>query len=165
MQHTLDTNLEWYRRNYRKNYDIIKMVRAVLAEKHIQFPDACCPHATRLLLELLPNVSLMCGTFKNAKMEKESFHVWIFDMTAKVHIDITARQFPIKIKSPLLFFRSRDSALLESVGYKLAPLHIWNEIFEMGPYYNYSLSKIKLTYDGKDTLADILQIIKAKLSC
>ena len=61
-----------------------------------QFPEASCPKATRLLLELLPNVTLMCGTFKNKAMKKPAFHVWVFDMDAKVHIDITADQFPIR---------------------------------------------------------------------
>lgn len=163
MQNKLDSNLAWYRRNYRNNYNVIKMVRLVLTEKDEQFPEAACPHATRLLLALLPNVSLMCGKFKNASMDKELFHVWIFDMNAKVHIDITADQFPIKTTSKLLFFKSSDTLLLEKFGYKLAALNDWNELFEMGPYSNFSLSKIKLSFDSNETLEDILQLIKKRL--
>ena len=105
----------------------------------------------------------MCGKFKNASMDKELFHVWIFDMNAKVHIDITADQFPIKTSSKLLFFKSSDTVLLEKFGYKLAALNEWNELFEMGPYNDFSLSKIKLSFDSKETLEDIKKLIKKKL--
>lgn len=163
MQNKIDSNLAWYRRNYKNNYNVIKMVRLVLAEKDEQFPEAACPHATRLLLELLPNVSLMCGKFKNNSMDKEKFHVWIFDMNAKIHIDITADQFPIKTTSKLLFFKSSDTLLFEKIGYKLAALNEWNELFEMGPYNDFSLSKIKLSFDSSETLADIAKLIKKRL--
>lgn len=163
MQNKLDSNLAWYRRNYKSNYNAIKMVRSVLAEKDDQFPEAACPHATRLLLELLPNVSLMCGKFKNDKMDKELFHVWIFDMHAKVHIDVTADQFPIKTTSKLLFFKSSDTLLLENFGYKLAALNDWNDLFEMGPYNNFSLSTMKLSFDSSETLEDIFKLIKRNL--
>ena len=163
MQKTLDSNRDWYRKNHRDNYDVIKMVRKVLEEKDDQFPEAACPHAARLLLELLPNVSLLVGKFKNEKMDKEKFHVWIFDMNAKVHIDITADQFPIKTKSKLLFFKSRDTLLFEKFGYKLSTIHNWNELFEIGPFNKFSLSEIKLSFDTNETLEDVSKIIKKRL--
>ena len=163
MQHTLNLNLAWYRRNFRDTYDTVKMVRSVLEKMDEQFPEASCPKATRLLLELLPNATLLCGAFKNKAMEKPAFHVWVFDMDAKVHIDITADQFPIKTTSKLLFFRSNDTALLEAVGYRLAPLRVWNELFDIGPYSTFPLSKMKLTYEGKETLEDVYKEVKRRL--
>lgn len=119
--------------------------------------------AARLLFELLPNATIMSGTFYNKSMKKPALHVWVFDMNAKVHIDITAHQFPIKTNNNILFFRASDSALLEEFGYKLATLAEWNELLEMGPYEHFSLSKINLTYDGKITLNDVYKEIKGKL--
>jgi hypothetical protein len=49
---------------------------------------------------------------------------------------------------------------METFGYKLSALQGWNEFFEMGPYNRFALSNIKLTYDGKDTLDDLVKIIK-----
>ena len=163
MQHKLDLNLAWYRRNYRDSYNAVKMTRSILQKTHRQFPDACCPYATRLLLELLPNATLMCGKFKNSAMDKDAFHVWVFDMEAKVHIDITADQFPIKTNSKLLFFRASDTTLLEKFGYNLASLNVWNELFDIGPYATFPLSKMKVSYDGKTTLEDVHKLIKRSL--
>ncbi len=163
-QNRLDLNLAWYRRNYKDNYNIIKMTRKVLEEHDEAYPDAACPHASRLLFELLPTVSIMCGKFKNSRMEKAAYHVWVFDMDAKVHIDITVDQFPIKNKNKLTFFRESDTQLMEKFGYLLEPLSGWNELFSIGPYNNFSLSKMKLTYNGKETLQDLYNIIKRRLS-
>ena len=163
MNHVLDLNLAWYRRNFRENYDTVKMVYSVLKKSDEQFPEASCPFAARLLFELLPNATIMSGTFKNTSMKKPALHLWVFDMNAKVHIDITAHQFPIKTTGNILFFRSSDTALLEEFGYKLATLSEWNELLEMGPYDDFSLSKINLTYDGKITLEDVFKDIKKHL--
>lgn len=96
-------------------------------------------------------------------MEKPAYHVWIFDMEAKVHIDITVDQFPIKHKNKLTFFRENDTELMEKLGYYLAPLSVWNELFSSaGPYHNFPLSKIRLTYNGKETLDDIYKLIKKR---
>ena len=163
MQHKLDANLAWYKRNYRENYDAIKVVRSVLKEKDDQFPEASCPHATRLLLELLPHASFMCGKFKNAAMDKERYHVWVFDMAAGVHIDITAHQFPLETKRTLYVFKASDTPLLEKFGYVLGGLDTWNEIFETGPYRDFSLSKMTIAHDSDETLNDVLKVIKKKL--
>ena len=163
MNHTLELNLAWYRRNFRKKYQIIKIVHSVLEKMDTQFPEASCPHATRLLLECLPDTTLMCGTFKNKSMKKPAFHLWIFDMNAKVHIDMTVHQFPVAATSNILFLKSSDTALLEEVGYNVANLAGWNELFEIGPYYKYPLSKINLTYDGKITLEDVYKEITKKI--
>jgi len=96
-------------------------------------------------------------------MKKPAFHLWIFDMIAKVHIDMTVHQFPVAATSNILFLKSSDTALLEEVGYKLANLAEWNELFEIGPYYKYPLSKINLTYDGKITLEDVYKEISKKI--
>jgi hypothetical protein len=99
-------------------------------------------------------------------MDKEFFHVWIFDMSAKVHIDITVDQFPIKSNSKLFFFRSNDTLLLEKFGYKLATLNDWNDLFEDGPYKKFNLSKIKynyLSFHGSETLEDIFKLIKKRI--
>jgi len=106
----------------------------------------------------------MCGTFKNKSMEKPAFHVWVFDMNAKVHIDITADQFPIKTDNKLLFFRANDTVLQETMGYKLSTLNVWNELFDIGPYSTVPLSKMKIAYDGKVTLEDVYRLIKRKLA-
>jgi hypothetical protein len=139
------------------------MTRSILQKTYTQFPYASCPYATRLLLELLPNATLMCGKFKNGAMDKDAFHVWVFDMEAKVHIDITAEQFPIKTNSKLLFFRASDTTLLEKFGYNLASLNVWNELFDIGPYATFPLSKMKVSYDGKTTLEDVYKLIKRSL--
>jgi len=106
---------------------------------------------------------VMCDKFKNDRMDKELFHVWIFDMNAKVHIDITADQFPIKTTSKLLFTKSSDKLLLKKFGYKLTAINDWNDLFEIVPYNNVSLSKIKLSFDSNDSFEDILKLIKRRL--
>ena len=162
MQRILDSNLAWYKRHYRENYDAIKAVCSVLKERDDQFPEASCPHAARLLLELLPHASFMCGSFKNAAMDKERYHVWVFDMAAGVHIDITAHQFPVETKGPLFFFKASDTPLLEKFGYILGGLTIWNEMFQR-EYRDFSLSSMKIAYDSDETLKDLLRLVKKKL--
>ena len=46
---------------------------------------------------------------------------------------------------------------------QLAALNEWNELFEMGPYNNFSLSKIKLSFDSSETLEDIAKLIKKRI--
>jgi len=163
MQATLVANAEWYKRNYRENYNAIKAVRSVLKERDDQFPEASCPHAARLLLELLPNTSFMCGKFKNAGMDKERNHVWVFDMAAGTHIDLTAHQFPVETSDTLFFFKAGDAALMEKFGYVLGGLTVWNDMFETGPYRDFSLSKMKIAHDSDETLKDLFKTIQRRL--
>jgi len=137
MERRLKLNLAWYRRYYRDSYNLVKQLRSILETK-AQFPNASCPIASRLLLALLPNTTLMCGTFKNNAMKARSLHLWVFDRKAQVHIDITADQFPIKPKYKIIFFRARDTVFMKRFGYKLASIKVWNELFDIGPFSSYN---------------------------
>ena len=157
MQRTLDANLVWYRRNFPEKYKIVKTVRSVLEEKFEQFPDAFCVDAVRLLLELLPNLSLVCGRFRNGKMERGFLHVWVFDMDAGCHIDVTADQFaPYEHK--LVFFKPTQTVEMQKFGYTVSPLETFNELFR-GPYRRFAAKDYKVF--GKVPLSTLAASVRS----
>ena len=142
MEKLLESNETWYRQHFSKNYKIVRTVRSLLEEQFAGFPEAFCVDASRLLLSLLPNVSVVCGRFQTSKMERSLLHVWVFDMEAACHIDITSDQFPLA-KQKIVIFKASDTASMKKYGYSLTPLNEFNELFR-SPYRRFTMSKYKV---------------------
>lgn len=158
MQRTLDANISWYKRRFAKNYDTILAARSTLKEKFDQFPDAFCVDASRLLLSLLPNLSVVCGRFQNKKMERSFLHVWVFDMEGGCHIDITADQFS-PFKQNIVIFKTSDTDFMKKFGYSVTPLETFNELFR-GPLRRFTMSKYRI---HKTPLRTLVTTVKRKI--
>lgn len=85
------------KKDWPTRYARVSACLAAIKRADAQFPEAACPIASRLLIEVLPNCTLMCGYYKDNRMDRNMGpirHFWVFDMRARVHIDITQAQFP-----------------------------------------------------------------------
>ena len=82
-----------YMRDWPARYAVVEACYRALRRADPQFPEAACPIASRLLCEVLPNCTLMCGRYQSAGMRSIP-HVWVFDMRAGVHVDLASGQFP-----------------------------------------------------------------------
>ena len=111
-----------YMRDWPARYAVVEACYRALRRADPQFPEACCPIASRLLLEVLPNCTLMCGRYQSAAMERSRPHVWVFDMRAGVHVDLTAGQFP---GGRGIAVMGTDEPMRE---YTLTPLDTFNEL-------------------------------------
>jgi hypothetical protein len=81
-----------YKREYPRRYALVARCLAAVKRADPQFPEASCPITSRLLCEVLPHCTLMCGYYHSAG--KTTPHFWVFDMRARVHLDLTQAQFP-----------------------------------------------------------------------
>ena len=135
-----------YRRDWPYRYAVVVACYRALRRADPQFPEASCPLASRLLCEVLPHCTLMCGRYQSAAMELSRLHLWVFDMRAGVHVDLTSGQFPGGTKGVAVFgTEDRMDA------YTLTSLETFNEAMRM-QYLNRRLSDIVV---GRTTLARI----------
>ena len=119
-----------YRRKYPKKYAFLQQVRHAFEVVVPQFPEACCPHATCFLTTHVPEFNIMNGFFRNDAMPRKAFHLWIFDLEAKVHIDITADQFPTDFGSKVVIVPLTKERVLQKLGYSLGDLTGFEEVIE-----------------------------------
>jgi hypothetical protein len=74
--------LHRYKRDWPKRHALVARCLAAVERADAQFPEASCPIVSRLLCEVLPHCTLMCGRYESAGMERSRRHVWVFDMRA-----------------------------------------------------------------------------------
>jgi hypothetical protein len=93
----------------------------------------------------------MCGRYKSAAMERSVPHVWVFDMRAGVHVDLTSGQFPGGRGIAVI---GTDEPMRE---YTLEPLDTFNELAR-GLYFRRRMADIVV---GNTTLARIRASLRA----
>ena len=138
--------LRRYRRDWPRRYAAAVACYRALSHADPEFPEAACPLASRLLCEVLPHCTLMCGRYQSAGMERSRLHLWVFDMRAGVHVDLTSGQFPGGSKG-IAVFGTED----RMDAYTLAPLETFHEATRI-PYLARKMSDIVV---GRTTLARI----------
>ena len=140
-----------YMRDWPARYALVAACYRELRRADPQFPEAACPLASRLLCEVLPHCTLMCGRYKSAAMERSVLHVWVFDMRAGVHVDLTSGQFPGGRGIAVI---GTDEPMRE---YTLEPLDTFNELAR-GLYFRRRMADIVV---GNTTLARIRASLRA----
>ena len=140
-----------YMRDWPARYAAVEACYRALRRADPQFPEAACPIASRLLCEVLPNCTLMCGRYQSAAMERSRLHVWVFDMRAGVHVDLTSGQFP---GGRGIAVMGTDEPMRE---YTLTPLETFNELAR-NSYFRRRMADIVV---GQTTLARIREAIRA----
>jgi hypothetical protein len=116
-----------YKQKFPKKYAMIRKARQAFEELFPgEFPDAFCPKASEFLFTHCPDFNIMNGRFQNNEMLKSAYHVWVFDMVAKVHIDITADQFPTHFGTTIAIVPA--GGLLSKLGYSLGSLETFETL-------------------------------------
>lgn len=146
-----------YKRRCPEKYMLAQEVRRCCALKIEQFPEACCIDASHVLSQCSPDLQVVCGSFKNAKMKRRALHVWIFDTAERVHIDLTADQFPTAFGRDVVVM-PQTPRFMKDLGYALTDLDTMDELYA-GPYRHFGdLGKTNITRDT--TLLDIAKCSK-----
>lgn len=96
---------------------------------------------------MLPHCTLMCGRYQGAGMERSRLHLWVFDMRAGVHVDLTSGQFPGGTNG-IAVFGAED----RMDAYTLTSLETFNEWTMQDPYLVRHMSDIVV---GRTSLARI----------
>ena len=133
-------------REWPGRYALVARCLDALERADAQFPDVACPLASRLLCEVLPHCTLMCGRYKGAGMERSRPHLWVFDARARVHLDLTQAQFPRGRRGVVAF---RPDERMEP--YVLEGLETFNKAMR-SPYFAKPMAEIRV---GATTLARI----------
>jgi hypothetical protein len=146
-----------YMRDWPARYAVVAACYRELRRADPQFPDGACPLAGRLLCEVLPHCTLVCGRYQSAAMERSRLHVWVFDMRAGIHVDLTSGQFPGGQRGIAVI--GTDEPMRE---YTLTPLDEFNELAR-NPYFSRPMADIVV---GKTTLARIRDALRnQRASC
>lgn len=146
-----------YKRKCPGKFALAYEVRRCMTLKIEQFPEAYCTDSSHLLALCSPDFQVVCGQFKNSKMNRRALHVWVFDTKEHVHIDITADQFPTEFGREIAVM-PKTAGFMKSMGYSLTDLDMMTELFE-GPFKHYgNLAKTKVSHGV--TLLDVAKCSK-----
>lgn len=135
-----------YRALWPHRYAAVAACYHALVRADPQFPEAACPLASRLLCEILPQCMLMTGSYQDSKMPTRCMHIWVFDMRAGVHIDLTSGQFPGGTKGVAVYATGEAMC-----AYSLGSLGSFNEAMSM----NYIKGPMSDIVVGTTTLARV----------
>ena len=136
--------LRQYKRDYPRRYALVARCLEAIKRADAQFPEAACPITSRLLCEVLPHCTLMCGYYHSAGKTRR--HFWVFDMRARVHLDVTQAQFPGGQKGVVVY--GTDERMEQ---YTLADVETFNEAMRIS-YFAKPMAEIKV---GATSLAQI----------
>lgn len=111
---TIKANVQWYKTQCPKEYDIVQKTYKFFKRRFPQFPEAWCPEATYVLKMIMPDTIFCFGTVGDIP------HFWNYDVANNVFIDITVSQFDGFQDLPILIERNIDyvECSLDRLGYK-----------------------------------------------
>jgi len=146
IQKQLSNEQAWYKRRCPTRYN--RIVDTVKALRHMfeDFPEAACIDSSLVLLDHIPNLTIMNGWYKKGKTKVR--HTWVYDLVYRCHIDVTFGQFNPDIDLKFLVVRAKHTNVLTGMGYSLFTLPQWSELGQV----NTDIRKRKSIFASKDTL-------------
>lgn len=142
-----------YRRMYPDRYAVLVEARRSFEEIFPDFPEGFCTSVSALIVKCLPNCYPMCGAFNGSR------HMWVYDVQAKAHIDLTLDQFirPPREQKIWVFPSKSSMNSMQQLGYSIGNLSLFDELFASELKNILRPERHLITHGPKIYMADVLR--------